>query len=94
MVHSDEELGVIQTLVDRFEKQRLPRLMEIKKRVDAGGVLSDVDIQFLTEVTHDAQQSKSLIDRHEEWQQFCSEVIHLYEEIIAKALDNQEKSKL
>ena len=43
------------------------------------------------QVTFDAQRSKRLIDRHPKWHQFCSEVIHLYEEIAEKALDNEKK---
>jgi len=86
------ELGTIYALIERFEKQRLPRLLELKKRVDKGEVFSESDIQFITEVTHDAQRSKPLIDRHPEWHKFCSEVIHLYEEVVEKALENEKKS--
>jgi len=92
MTDSAGELGVIQTLVDRFERQRLPRLLELKKRVNKGEVLSEQDIQFLAQVICDAQQSKRLIDRHPEWHQFCSEVIHLYSEITEQALNNEKKS--
>jgi hypothetical protein len=89
MEESADELGTIFALIERFEKQRLPRLLELKKRVDEGGVLSESDSEFMFQVTLDAQQSKRLIDRHPEWHQFCSEVIHLYEEITEKALDNE-----
>jgi len=41
------ELGVIYALIERFEKQRLPRLLELKKRVDKGEVFSESDIRFL-----------------------------------------------
>ena len=63
MIDSADELGVIQVLIVRFERQRLPRLLELKKRVGRGEVLSEPDIQFLTQVIHDAQQSKRLIDK-------------------------------
>ena len=92
MNDSAGELAVIYALVERFEKQRLPRLLEIKKRVDKGGVLSESDIQFMYQVTLDAQRSKRLIDRHPEWHEFCAEVIHLYEEVVEKALENEKKS--
>jgi len=91
MKESEDELGVIYTLIERFEKQRLPRLLELKKRVDRGEVLGESDIRFMYQVTLDAQQSKRLIDRHPEWHKFCSEVIHLYEEIAVKALDNEKE---
>ena len=91
MEESADELGTIYALMVRFEKQRLPRLLELKKRVDEGGVLSESDSKFMFQVTLDAQRSKRLIDRHPEWHKFCSEVIHLYEEIAEKALDNEKK---
>jgi hypothetical protein len=87
-----DELGAIYALIDRFEKQRLPRLLELKKRVDKGEVFSESDILFMYQVTLDAQRSKRLIDRHPEWQEFCAEVIHFYEEIVEKALENEKKS--
>jgi hypothetical protein len=80
MNESEDEIGVIYALIERFEKQRLPRLLELKSMVDQGEVLSEWDIQFMYQITHDAQQSKQLIDRHPEWHKFCAEVIHLYEE--------------
>ena len=92
MKDSADDLGVIYALIERFEKQRLPRLLEIKKRVDKGEVFTELDIQFIAEVTHDAQRSKPLIDRHPEWHEFCAEVIHLYEEVVEKALENEKKS--
>ena len=91
MKESEDELGVIYTLIERFEKQRLPRLLELKKRVDRGEVLGESDLRFMYQVTRDAQRSKRLIDRHPEWHKFCSEVIHLYEEIAEKALDNEKE---
>jgi hypothetical protein len=92
MNESEEELGIIYSLIERFEKQRLPRLLEIKKRIDKGGVFNESDIQFMYQVTRDAQRSKRLIDRHPEWHKFCAEVIHLYEEVVEKALENEKKS--
>ena len=88
----EDELGAIYALIERFETQRLPRLLEIKQRVDKGGVFSESDIQFMYQVTRDAQRSKRLIDRRPEWHQFCAEVIHLYEEVVEKALEKEKKS--
>jgi hypothetical protein len=89
---SSAELAVIYTLIDRFEKQRLPRLLDIKNRVDKGGVLTESDIRFMLEIAEDARQSKRLIDRYPEWHGFCAEVIHLFEEVAEKALENEKMS--
>jgi hypothetical protein len=90
MSEPSKDDGVILALIDRFEKQRLPRLRALKEKVDAGGLLSEEDIEFLDTVIHDAQQSKPLIDRHPDWQSFCANVVHLYETITEKALDNEK----
>lgn len=90
MAEPSDEDGVILALIDRFEKQRLPRLKALKEQVDSGELLSEGDVEFLETIMHDAQQSKHLIDRHPEWHSFCSYVIHLYETITEKALDNEK----
>ena len=90
MTRPSHEDGVILALIDRFEKQRLPRLKALKVKVDRGEVLSEGDVEFLDTIMHDAQQSKHLIDRHPEWHSFCSYVIHLYETITEKALENEK----
>ena len=92
MTAPSKEDGVILALIERFEKQRLPRLRTLKGKIDAGELLSDEDLEFLDTVIHDAQHSKPLIDKHPEWQAFCAEVLHLYETITEKALDNEKGS--
>ncbi|HAJ92285.1 MAG TPA: hypothetical protein DCO71_06695 [Gammaproteobacteria bacterium] len=92
MTEPTEEDGVIMALIDRFEKQRLPRLKALKEQTDSGERLSDGDVGFLETVIHDARQSKHLIDRHPEWQTFCATVVHLYETITEKALENEKGS--
>ena len=92
MMDSEDELGTIYALIERFEKQRLPRLLELKERVDKGETLGKSDIQFMTQVAIDAQRGKRLIDRHPEFHKFCAAVIHLYEEVAEKALENEKMS--
>ena len=92
MAELSSEDGVIVALIERFEKQRLPRLQALKVKVDRGETLSDREMTFLNTVIHDAQQSKQLIDRHPEWQAFCASVVHLYETITEKALENEKGS--
>lgn len=90
MAKPSNEDGVILALIKRFERQRLPRLRELRQKVDRGEVLGSRDIEFLSMVIHDAQQSKHLIDRHPEWQSFCAHVVHLYETITERALQNEK----
>jgi hypothetical protein len=90
MSDENNDDGAIFALIERFEKYRLPKLMDLKDKTDKGERLSDVDIEFLDTVIHDAQQSKRLIDNHPEWQEFCAKVVHLYETITEKALNNEK----
>ncbi|MEJ2309175.1 MAG: hypothetical protein P8Z31_12510 [Gammaproteobacteria bacterium] len=89
MDYSEEE-HVIELLIERFERDRLPRLLDIHKRVNKGETLNDGDIAFLEIVIGDAQSNKSLIDRHPDWHNLCANVFFLYDEITTRALENEE----
>jgi hypothetical protein len=92
MKTSAEDTGVILALVERFNQQRLPRAMELKKRVDKGECLKDQDIAFLEEVLKDANHIMPLVDKHPEWQKTASRAISLYKEITEKALANEKQA--
>ena len=89
MADSDKEAGIIHVLVTRFETQRLPRALALKKKVDQGEPLNELDITFLEEVFSDMANIKPLLDRHPEWQNLFVQVSGLYGEIISKARDNE-----
>ena len=90
---TDKEAGVIQALVERLEKQRLPMALALKKKVDQGGLLSEADIAFLEEVFAGTAQLKPMLDAHPEWQDLAARMIGLYGEITAKALENEQGAK-
>ena len=79
--------------VDNMAQQALPRLSEIKTRVDTGRELSEVDIRFMSQVTDYAQRSRLLIERLPEWQEFFTEVLRLHGEIVDRAIENVEKAR-
>jgi len=85
------DAGTIQVLLERLEKFRLPRALAVKQRVDAGEKLDELDIEFLNEVLAEAQQVQSLIPRHPEYQPLANRVVHLYDEITRKALENERR---
>ncbi len=84
-------VGILQSLVEEFETHRLPRLLHIKDKVDAGGIVSDIDIEFLDSVIEDAKKTMPLTVNHPEIHEFCLCVVHLYKEISEKALENEAR---
>jgi len=73
-----------------LETQRLPWALRAKDRVDQGEKLSDVDILFLEEVLTDANQVRSIVDRHPEYQDLVIKVLSLYKHITEKGLQNEQ----
>ncbi len=93
MAESSKDTGIIQTLVTRFEKQRLPRLLTLKEKVDKGETLDEWETTFLEEVAEDARENKHLVDKHPEYQVLYTRAVDLYKEITAKALENAKASR-
>lgn len=84
--------GVTEALLERFEKQRLPRLLGLKADVDRGSKLQDTDLDFLEEVLVDARQNAHVIAELPGCQSLFAQVVHLYNEIMTRALENERGS--
>jgi len=90
MAYTDSELALIVTTLDRLRTQRLPRALDIKQKVDAGGTLDEFDIAFLDEIFRDASFVRATVDTHPEFQDIVARVTHLYREITERALANEQ----
>jgi len=90
MEHDSKDAGVILALLQRFNTQRLPRLLTLKAQVDKGEVLNELDIEFLSQVFSDAKSSEPLLRRHPEYKDLVARANHLYKEIMDKALENEK----
>ena len=93
MNEPSKDTGLITVLLQRLEQQRLPRALDLKAKVDQGGLLNDFDIAFLEEVFADANKIKPILDRHPEYDELVTRVMHLYREITSKALENEKGGK-
>ena len=91
MKKGSKDKGVIFMLLERFNKQRLPRALELKKRVDSGEQLNEFDRQLLKEVFSDANKIKQLVGRNPEYQEIYENAYNLWKGIIDKDLENQKK---
>ena len=93
MKKSSTNLGVIAALLERLEKQRLPRLLSLKEKVYRGEILGDLDMEFMNQVLADTSRIKPMLDNKPEYQSLVMQLIGLYNEITSKALENEQASK-
>ncbi|HED32762.1 MAG TPA: hypothetical protein ENJ08_00900 [Gammaproteobacteria bacterium] len=93
MNYSTNDIGLLKALVERLEKERLPRLLDLKKVVNAGKSLNDFDLKYLERSIKDTVSNKPLAERHPELQTLTMEIVHLYKHISERALENEKNSK-
>lgn len=90
MATSDNDAGVIQALLRRFNEQRFPRAMELKAKVDVGQRLEQFEVDHLEDILGDIRTMKGLVDRHPEFAPLVIKGMQLYTEITTKALQNEQ----
>jgi hypothetical protein len=93
MVDASNDDGTIQTMLDRLNNWRLPRALDIKKKVDAGATLDSNDLQFLKAVFEDAGKAQALASKHPEFKPLVAQLVGLYNDITKKALENEQHKK-
>ncbi len=91
MSKESSDAGVISVLLERFNKQRAPRALALKEKVDRGEKLSDADLAYLERIFSDFSQVTPLVDRNPEYKPLVAKVIDLYKEITDKALENEKQ---
>jgi len=89
MAGTSHDIGVLTSLMERLEKQRIPRALDIKEKVDRGDRLDEWDMEYLEKIIEDAQDALALIVDHPEYHKVYARVADLYEDITRKALENE-----
>ncbi len=87
-----EHDGTFQAMVENFVEWRLPTLVDIRDRVDAGELLTDGDIEILSRVIDQAHDFGHAAHEFPEAKPLISKVIELYEHITERGLQNEEES--
>jgi len=91
MVDKQAEAGVIQAILTQLEQQTLPRALDIKRNVDAGETLSELDRIFLDEALDNLRRDGPYVESHPQWEPLYSRMIDLYDQITRKALENEQR---
>ena len=86
-----KDAGTIQVLLQQLNDIRLPRALDLKKKVDRGEKLDSYDIDFLETVLADATRGQGMITRHPELKPLVGKLMSLYSEITTKGLENEQK---
>ncbi len=92
MDQKEKDKGVIMVLLERFNKQRLPRALALKKKVDSGELLDDYDHKYMQDLQKDVSEIRPIIERNPEYKDLAEDITNLWNEIIEKDIENQKKA--
>jgi hypothetical protein len=83
-----DEYAISKVLLDRLN-ERLPRMLDLQRRVEAGARLDEGELEFLKGLVEDANLSHQYVARHPELQPLASRLVSLYGQIVDKAVENE-----
>lgn len=86
MNHVPNDAALLSVLMERYEKQRLPRAQALKARVERGEPLTDFDIHFLKDVSDSINGIKSFLVRHPGCCGLATQLLNLCTDIAKQGL--------
>jgi hypothetical protein len=91
--HLIHDAGIIAGALQRLNKDPLPRALSLKKKVDSGETLNDLDPNFPGRACNDAMDMTGMVGRHQVCQDLISKMIGLCDGIRKKATENEKANR-
>ena len=88
-----DDPGVLQVVLEEYEKHKLPRLFAIKSDVDSGAKLGGADLAFMRSLYREIAEYESFVDTHPEFRDLYINFVNLYTRIMDTALENEQKQQ-
>lgn len=88
---TDKELGVVQVVLERYNREWLPALLDMKAKVDRGDTLDEREVALLKKAMDEANSGVAFARSHTEFRSLVDKATRLYDHIEAK---HQENSNL
>ena len=66
-VLSEKELGVVQVVLERYNREWLPALLDMRKKVDRGETLDDRELSLLSKAIEEARGGATFAKSHPEF---------------------------
>lgn len=87
---TEQELGVVQVSLTRFNRDVLPALKSMKERVDRGEVLHERETEKLNKAIKRSVRGREFAKKHPEYGTLVELANELYEYIAKKSAENAE----
>ena len=90
---SEKELGVVQVVLERYNREWLPALLDMRKKVDRGETLDDRDISLLSKAIEEARGGATFAKAHPEFKSLIDRATALYAHITARNKETADSSQ-
>ena len=87
---TEKELGVVQVVLERYNREWLPDLLEMRAKVDRGETLDEREASLLSKAIEEARGGATFVKSHPEFRTLVDRATSLYDHIVAKNRENSD----
>jgi hypothetical protein len=87
---TEQELGLVQVTLKRFNRDVIPALKSMKARVDRGEVLQERETEALEKAMKRSVRGREFAKKHPEYKDLVDNANEIYEYIAKKSAENAQ----